>query len=244
MRSRVQCVKIVFEYEGMDGIVILEIILKLFSAYGFKSNFFLREKKITVPLLIKKIKEKGYWPSGITSEDFEFRYGMVGNSDQSFFYIKENTGGLVDCWDDWIEKFLYEEKFIQGWIYDVDYDYWQTADDPLEYTSEKREYLHLPMKSNGLPYPLEKQIIDTSRNPGRWEFRMGYLEAIGSTMWLSDIFWNYVGFDKKERLLNTNWIRKEVYENGVIKLIAADECFSDESTADIQNNLRNLLYGD
>ncbi len=78
---------------------------------------------------------------------------------------------------------------------------------------------------------------------GRWTLKAGYIESIGSTMWLGEHFWNYVGRDKKQHLIEESWIRTEVLENGVVKLIAADECFMDESTADKQNCLREILYG-
>lgn len=132
---------------------------------------------------------------------------------------------------------------MQAWVSDVEYDYWQNILWPSTYQLAGREYLHLPMKSNGLPSPLEEQIIDVSGNPGRWIFHDGYIESIGSCMWLGEHFWNYVGQDKKQKLFAESWIRTEVLESGVVKLIAADECFMDESTADKQDRLRGALYG-
>lgn len=243
MKNNPEKLEIVFQYDGLDGQKIMDIILVLFEKFGFQKKFFLHDKNIPINKLAKKIKEKGGWPTGIASEDFEFRYGVVGNRDQSFFYIKEKLPGLVADWGAWVSSFLKENNFIQAWICDVEYDYWQNVISPDTYRLAGKEYLHLPTKSNGLPYPLERLIMDNSQNPGRWEFRMGYLEAIGSTMWLGEHFWNYVGQAKKQKLFNESWIRTEVLENGVVKLIAADECFMDESTTDKQNRLREVLYG-
>lgn len=243
MKNRAEKLEIVFQYDGLDGQKLLDIILVLLDRFGFYKKFFIHEKSIPISKLIKKIKEKGHWPTGVTSENFEFRYGVVGNRDQSFFYIKEKLPGLIVDWHAWVFYFLEVNTFIQAWISDVEYDYWQNVVSPDTYRLAGKEYLHLPTKSNGLPYPLTDQIMDNSKNPGRWEFCMGYMEAIGSTMWLGENFWNYVGQDKKQKLFDESWIRTEILENGVVKLIAADECFMDESTADKQNCLREIIYG-
>jgi hypothetical protein len=56
-----------------------------------------------------------------------------------------------------------------------------------------RDMSGLEMKSNGMPPPALLQIVDTSENPGRWEFRKGHIEAIGSLMWIGETFWKIIG---------------------------------------------------
>lgn len=60
-----------------------------------------------------------------------------------------------------------------AWLADLQYDFWQNAHDPLQYTARNRTFDHLPKKANGLPYPLQQTITDTSSNPGRHVLRKG-----------------------------------------------------------------------
>jgi hypothetical protein len=85
-------------------------------------------------------------------------------------------------------------------------------------------------------------IIDTSHNPGRYRFRQGYLEAVGSTMWLGDDFWNLVGEHRRDALLAADWAEVREVLPGVLRAQVAPEPFSDDSTADLQNRLRARLY--
>jgi hypothetical protein len=100
------------------------------------------------------------------------------------------------AWDDWVPGFAGDADFVMACVVDVDYDHWQNANDPLEYEVVGKSYAHLPLRSNGMPYPLDGMEIDTSRNPGRWCFGMGYIEAVGARMWLAPSFWELTGADR------------------------------------------------
>lgn len=86
--------------------------------------------------------------------------------------------------------------------------------------------------------------IDTSRNPGRNVLRQGYIEAIGSTMWLGNLFWERVGVDRVASisLLESQGIKVCECDN-FFKIITSDEVFSDGSTAEKQRALRQILFG-
>jgi hypothetical protein len=71
--------------------------------------------------------------------------------------------------------------------------FWQNAEDLLQYPSVGRSWQHLPMKSNGLPPPREQSIIDILDNPGRWSLHVGFIEAIGAVMWSGERFWQVRG---------------------------------------------------
>ena len=108
-------------------------------------------------------------------------------------------------WDVWAAEFTGNPNFVMAWAADCEYDYWQNAEDPLQYEVARMPYAHLPTKSNGLPYPLEKAIVDTSANVGRKRFRNGYIEAVGAVMWLGEPFWPLTGADKKQ-VENVPWL--------------------------------------
>ncbi|MCB9691042.1 MAG: hypothetical protein H6736_04430 [Alphaproteobacteria bacterium] len=126
--------------------------------------------------------------------------------------------------------------------HDVQYDHWQNAEDPLVYQAAGRSMDGLPMKSNGLPFPLEQQVVDTSRNAGRRVLRQGYVEAIGHRMWLGPEYFARVPGADRDAIMNAGWLQVTEMENGILEVVASDEPFTDDSTADIQNRLRRLLF--
>jgi len=130
-----------------------------------------------------------------------------------------------------------------AWLADSEYDHWQNAKDPLQYTAVGKSYAHLPMKSSGLPYPLEQKIIDTSANPGRWRLCDGYYEAVGAVMWLGEPFWQLTGADKTG-VENARWLRASKPVPSVTCLQAANECFTtaDGASGELQGKLRSLLF--
>lgn len=142
-----------------------------------------------------------------------------------------------------IEDFVKLDIFLQSRIYDYSYDLWENMEDIQYYESEGVDHSALPKKANGRPFPLNREIIDISSNPGRWKYKKEYLECVGSFMWIGENFWSAVGQAQKRELLAEDWIQTEILANGVIKLVASDQLFIDETTADKQNRLREILYG-
>jgi len=152
------------------------------------------------------------------------------------------VAGAAKSRESWVEPFLGEAGFIQAWVADVEYDYWQNATDPLQYESAGRSYAHLPMKSNDLPPPLRRNIIDISKNPGRCHLKAGYVEAISATMWLGERFCQRVGKGRKAKVLSDDRLNARALNN-VIALRVLEHCFCDGHTAQVQNQLREILYG-
>ncbi len=180
--------------------------------------------------------------SVVWSDDQRLEYGHITNCDLSLVRIvgcvrpEENA-------EEWLAPFLGLEEFRQARLLDEEYDFWQNAADPLQYETRGRSYEGLPMKSNGLPPPLEQMIIDTSRNPGRRIIRRGFIEAVGSLMWLGGAFWQITGADQKI-LCSQKWLRCDAWLEGVIRIRAAETPFttSDGSVGELQEQLRKLLY--
>uniref|UniRef100_UPI0019664676 hypothetical protein n=1 Tax=Chromobacterium haemolyticum TaxID=394935 RepID=UPI0019664676 len=48
------------------------------------------------------------------------------------------------------------------------------------------------------PFPLTQEVVDISKNPGRWVLRNGYIEAVGAFMWVSKSLLQLVGVDEKK----------------------------------------------
>jgi hypothetical protein len=161
---------------------------------------------------------------------------------QSFIIVEEKSPGAAFSWDQWVAPFLGWPNFVQAWVTDVEYNHWQNASDPNEYKVVGRDMSGLKMKSNDMPPPLKQLIVDTSENPGRWEFRRGYIEAIGSTMWIGEKLWQIIGENRESELRALNWLRLTEPQKGVLR-VASDVNFTDASTAAEQNALRAAIYG-
>ena len=60
----------------------------------------------------------------------------------------------MHLWDAIAESFVGEVGFVQAYVADDEYSFWQSAHDPVQYEAAGRAYFGLPMVSNGLPAPL------------------------------------------------------------------------------------------
>jgi len=142
----------------------------------------------------------------------------------------------------WIEPFWGVRGFRGARVFDEEYEFWQNAEDLLQYRTRGRRYEHLPLRSNGLPPPLEQTVVDTTRNPGRRVLRAGAVEAIGSEMWFGPEFWAIAGSDDAQ-VRSQTWLRSD-HCGDALYLKAADKPFDSgegESGA-LQERLRGLLF--
>ena len=164
----------------------------------------------------------------------EFSY--IADLDFSRLDIK-NLATTKESAEQWVSQIVNEPDFVQGRLYDGEYDRWQNMEDITYYESEGRDHSSLPKKSNGLPFPLESEVIDISRNPGRWALKKGYIECVGSTMWISKALLKALGVD--------NFAMECVTDLGsILKFDVQDECFKESigEEAEAQNVLRKMLF--
>jgi hypothetical protein len=231
----------ILEAEHMDMWAVLHAIKGVLDRLGTRPNF----RTYEGATLSEKQVEERIRKSGIPYllvDGLALRAGNLSGRRQSFIIVEEKSDGAASSWDQWVAPFLGWPNFVQAWVANVEYDHWQNASDPLEYTTVGRDMSGLKMKSNGLPPPLEQQVVDTSGNPGRWEFRKGYIEAIGSLMWIGENLWQVTGDNRENELRAINWLHLTEPREGVLRL-SSDIHFSDQTTASEQNSLRAAIYG-
>lgn len=146
----------------------------------------------------------------------------------------------------WVAPFAACSNLIQARVYDVEFNYWQNAKDIRLYKKSGRKYDHLPLTSNNLPFPLHEKIVDISENPGRRLFKDGYLEEVGSVMWLGGMFWGRTG-NERSMVLGRLGVEFELDQTteSTIKLVAFNKPFthSDGMQGELQRRLRELLFG-
>lgn len=146
-------------------------------------------------------------------------------------------------WDKWVKKLSEGNIFVYAWRYDTEYIFWQNDTQIDTYQLMGKPYGHLPTRASGMPLPCAQIEIDTSRNPGRNVFKTGYVEAVGSTMWLGEDFFALTGANK-EAIEASGWLKTSELKPGILKIQAQEACFtqSEGIEAELQNKMRDLLY--
>jgi hypothetical protein len=81
-----------------------------------------------------------------------FHFSPLGAYGIALLQIAKCVESTADS-DRWMDAIVPLPSFLQGRLYDEDYDFWQNAKDPLEYQARSQPYGHLPTRSNRLPPP-------------------------------------------------------------------------------------------
>lgn len=234
---------IVFKHGTLDAEFALQAIrAEIAERHVPSSGFELYEAPADLAEVWPRLKKAGRKTFNLVGRGFMFHLGSVRNFQLDFLGIK-SAGEQQLTWDKWASRFIGNPNFVMAWVADAEYEFWQNAEDPLEYTSRARPHEHLPRKSNGLPPPLEQTIVDISANAGRRLLRMGYYEVVGAVMWLGEPFWQLTGADRA-RVNQAQEFRVASLLPTVIRLEAAAKCFTtDEGRAgELQLRLRSLLF--
>ena len=197
-----------------------------------------RVKISKVPAELKKLQGKSF---NIESEQFSFHLATVTNYQHIALQIEVKTIYEEEWWFEWINELIILDGFLQAWLVDSEFDYWQNATDPIEYKAKGKSYDGLPMKTNGLPPPLEQLEIDTNHNLGLRKLCDGYVEAIGAHMWLSHSFLNLVGKDI-DNIKNSTEVSVVNIASKVFHLSCSAELFKDSATQREQKALRATLF--
>lgn len=187
----------------------------------------------------RRVKETGRSSFNVTFPSAAALLGRVRNFNHSFLALDLEES--LD-WGFAVEACAGLAPIVCARLVDCCFDYWQNAEDPLQYRAAGRPVDGLPMKSNNLPPPLDQMIVDTSRNPGRRVLRDGYVEAVGHRMWIGPEFFRRVPGASREAVASAPWLRVSEHPSGILETVASDDLFVDTSTADVQIRLRRLLF--
>lgn len=237
--------KIVFKLDSFSVELALQGIQSVLAKHRAPfTGFKLDGKPVNLPEALAQLKRARKQTFDLVGQGFEFVLGCVRNFQLDFLRIKSEAEPTI-AWNEWAAQFIGSPDFVMAWLADSDYQHWQNAEDPLEFTAVGKSYAHLPMKSNGLPHPLEQRIIDISCNPVRWFLRTGYYEAVGAVMWLGDRFWQLTGADRTQ-MASARWLRVSNPLPTVMRLQASDLCFTtaEGASGELQSKLRSLLFPD
>jgi hypothetical protein len=241
MAMAIEQLTLVYEYERLAPERAIQRISELLVRQGIDMpEFELKGRKRSTSQLLSKLK--GATSFDVTAHGFNFCHGSLPRFQLDVLYIRP-TEDIVVGWDDWVSGFIDDTNFVMAWVVDADYNHWQNAVDLEEYELAGKPIDDIPLRQNGMPYPLNRMEVDTSRNPGRWRFGRGYMEAVGAAMWLGSPFWRLTGADRAS-LKSLKWLSVSEKTQKAISIRAADGCFT-TSKGDIgerQRQLRSILF--
>ena len=234
---------IVYKYATLDA----ESALKANQAELAERNvpstgFELDGEPVGLAKVWPRLQKAGRKTFNLVGRGFVFDLSSVCNFQLDFLGVKA-INEHPSAWDKWISGFINNPNFVMAWLADAEYEFWQNAEDPLQYTSRGKPHAHLPKKSNGLPPPLEQTIIDISDNPGRRLLRNGYYEVVGAVMWLGEPFWQGTGANKVG-IERSQWLQLSKPQTSVVRIETAAECFAtaEGASGELQRKLRILLF--
>jgi hypothetical protein len=233
---------IVFRHGRLRVDPALQAINTIFNNHNVEAGFELYGETMSLTEVLDLLKRTRRRVFNLIGQRFQIRLASARNFQLDLLNIKSLVD-LTFSWDEFACEFVGNSNFVMGWVADSDYEYWQNAQDPLQYTAAGRSYADLRVISNNLPPPLTQKIIDISANPGRRILRHGYIEVVGAVMWLGERFWFLTGANRKS-VVQSEWLQSSECPGRTIRLQAADECFKTDKGAagELQVRLRCLLF--
>lgn len=234
---------LVFRNKTLNARLALDAIRsKLVSRGVATAGFELYGEPVDLDRLLQQVEFNRRQSFNLVGHGYEFHLNSLAHSQVDILSVKAVSEKVSD-WDEWVFKFAGGSNFVMAWLADSEYQYWQNAEDPLQYIAKGRSYASLPKRSNGLPPPLESLIVDISANPGRRVLCAGYYEVVGAVMWLGEAFWELSGANGRE-VGETKWLKVSWPLAGVTRIESSETCFSSAQGRDgeFQRRLRSLLF--
>jgi hypothetical protein len=137
-------------------------------------------RKSTLTRTSNRANSEGHGRVETETADYHVQRGLHGHAGMAVVQSDEDEAvlaSLVQAIDD-----VCPVRFAR--LASAEFEYWQNAQDPLQYHRCPERLAGLPMVDNGLPPPLNRQVVDISRNPGRRVRRLeGVIEGVGHLMW-------------------------------------------------------------
>jgi hypothetical protein len=238
---RLERLKILYRYGTLSAPMVARCIEAILSRHQIPSTGFdLFGQGVDLGAIPSVVKKKGLRGFDLAGHGFGFLLASLPQFRLDFFSVEAAS---KIPWDEWVGELAGNPDFVMAWIVDVEYDRWQNAKDPLLFKAAGRPYEHLPMTSNGLPPPLQKEVIDTSRNPGRWSFDRGWIEAVGAVMWLGEPFWPLTRANRRA-VESADGLRVSHPIASVTRIQSADRSFTSAGAESgrLQDRVRALLF--
>lgn len=242
MINRCEQLEVVLRLGSINDVEALQDLLAVAEKLDCLSEVEFGSKKLGASDFLSHVVKTGKWSHEIRICKFRLRFGIVTAWNHCFISVAQTDSEKTVDWYAWLSPFLKKKGFVQAWLADCEFDYWQNAEQPIQYELAGRDYSGLPLISNGLPPPLNAKWIDISNNPGRRLIKNGYVEAIGEKMWLSLDFEKKIGGIDAARLRAAGWSVDAKNATGGTILTAPSGSFREGAAIEDQRRLRSALY--
>lgn len=226
-------IELIFGIDSLDALVAAR---QSVAALGIADQRVVRSS-------LEGLKTEGPPHFRIEAGAFSIDFSTIKAYQQQLLVIRKEEPWSFADWESAVEYFLGCDGFTQACLESEEYTFWQNASDPIQYEAAGRSCDGLPLVSNGLPSPLNQLVVDTSKNPGRRVIKVGYVEMVGHVMWLGRPFWGLVGDHRREELLAKSAYQVTELRNGVVRVVASENPFVDDTTSEIQDEFRRVLFG-
>ncbi len=242
---RRRILELTFMPDGLDQIQLLEVLVLFIKRTGLDTQLDTTQFGcVGGDHFLTETRAIGSWNHGFKTSEMQVIAGINGTTGVKIFqlHIEEKIGGSVDG-RSLVSDFLEDPNFLSGRIADAEFEYWENADQLCLYEWKGRSHEGKRLVSNGLPFPLEEMVVDTSDNPGRRLFKPGYIEALGYEMWLSLDYLRRIGRPDVQGLRLAGW-NVELLAQGALHLAVERDTLRENGPQEQQQRLRRALFSD
>lgn len=233
-----EAIELVFTLDGISADVAWR---NIFNSHFVANDvdLSLYERPLKASAVSATLARSGKNHFDLQGDRFAFRFCPVAQFNHSVLEIRcDFAPSITEC-ESWIKMFAMP-TLISGRRFDVEYEHWQNAEDPIEYTTQGRSYAELTTIRDPM---FGDERIDISSFPGRRVLRDGFVEAVGSTMWLAPEFEKRTGA-KLEALKSQAWCHCTPVSERVCRIEIMDKCFTSAKgiERELQERLRAALF--
>jgi hypothetical protein len=216
-----------------------EVLLNAFTEH-FSADIMVEyyDKPCKLGDVPKRVKSSKRTAFQFVLEGIEVHFGSLPAYKHSFITIADTKSQIKD-WRLFINALCPRQDFFLARKYEHLYDFWQNTTDVRGVVDAGLPIEDLRFIRNEM---FNVEMIDINANPGRRVLQIGYVEAIGSEMWLGPNY--FAHFPGVKSRLPAGWIAEE--NNNFLHIVAFPEVFTQPTGEQrlIQEALRAAIFPD
>ena len=201
-------------------------------------------ERVSLDYLVDKYELTGDSQEKVRMAGIRSTVMHVGERARSASLEIDGDRHLISTADQWVRLVSSVPSFLQAYLIDREFDYWQNNTYLSSYENFGRSTKNLHTKSTGLPHPCLQWEVDTSDHPGRRLRNFPFDKAVASQMWFSDRFWSMVGKTREGIENEFSRSRVEHFAPSVCKITTGSQPFTDRAPPELLEELRQRLYDD
>lgn len=235
-------VELILTYEApcLEVWAITDGILKGYEHIR-DATFSFFHKKMPYGQIANSLKRGSHPHFHLESGSSTLSFCPIGNSDHALYEVDVVGMAAAD-----VEKLIRDMAdaghLISARIYDREYNRWQNAEDPAGFTEQGKA---VPVEKLIRDEIFNRDIVDTSGNPGRRTICQGYVAALGYDLWITNSLLRLAQAKRPTVLSAARKTGARIIASGAVIHLQWDPEFfrsDDEENAGIQNAMRKALF--